>query len=103
MKTEDLIDALAAGLEPAKPARPSPALLGAAAAAAVAAVALLLGVRPDLAQALQGPIPWLKGITPPPWREPGSGWRHGSGDPASIRARPPSPCSPSWLWRCFGA
>lgn len=62
MKTEDLIDALAAGLEPAKPARPSPALLAAAAVAAVAAVALLLGVRPDLVDAMQAPTPWLKGL-----------------------------------------
>ena len=62
MKTDDLIDALAAGLEPAKPAMPSPVLLAAAAVAAVAAVGLFLGFRPDLGQALQGPIPWLKGI-----------------------------------------
>lgn len=62
MKTDDLIDALAAGLEPARPARPSPALLAAAAAAAVAAVALLLGVRPDLGDAIQAPTPWLKGL-----------------------------------------
>jgi hypothetical protein len=62
MKTEDLIDALAAGLEPARPARLNPALLTAAAVAAVAAVALLLGVRPDLADALQAPTPWLKGV-----------------------------------------
>lgn len=62
MKTDDLIDALAAGLEPARPARPSPLLLTAAAVAATAAVGLLLGFRPDLWQALQGPIPWLKGV-----------------------------------------
>lgn len=62
MKTDDLIDALAAGLEPARAARPSPVLLAAAALAAVAAVALLLGVRPDLVDALQAPTPWLKGV-----------------------------------------
>ena len=62
METDDLIDALAAGLEPAKPARPSLTLLIAAALAAVTTVALLLGVRPDLGQALQGPIPWMKGL-----------------------------------------
>lgn len=62
MKTDDLIDALAAGLEPARPARPSPVLLAAAAVAAVAAVGLLLGFRPDLGRALQGPAPWLKGV-----------------------------------------
>lgn len=60
MKTEDLIDTLAAGLEPAKPARPSVVLLAGAAVAAVAGVALLLGVRPDLGAALQTPAPWLK-------------------------------------------
>jgi len=62
MKTDDLIDALAAGLEPAKPARPSLALLAISALAAAAAVILLLGVRPDLGQALQAPTPWLKAI-----------------------------------------
>lgn len=62
MKTDDLIDALAAGLEPARPARPGPVWLGAAAVAAVTAVVLLLGVRPDLGEALRTPAPWLKGI-----------------------------------------
>ena len=62
MKTDDLIDALAAGLEPARPAQLSPLLLAAAALAAVAGVALMLGVRPDLSEALQGPTPWLKGL-----------------------------------------
>lgn len=62
MKTDDLINALAAGLEPVKPARPSLALLAAAAAAAVTAVGLILGFRPDLNEALQGPVPWLKGL-----------------------------------------
>lgn len=62
MKTDDLIDALAAGLEPAKPAGPSPVLLTGAAVAAVTAVALLLGIRPDLGDAMQAPTPWLKGV-----------------------------------------
>jgi len=62
MKTDDLIDALSAGIEPVRPARLDPALLAWAGAAAAAAVALLLGVRPDLTQALQAPIPWLKGV-----------------------------------------
>ncbi len=62
MKTDDLIDALAAGLEPARPARLSPLLLAAAALAAVAGVALMLGVRPDLSEALRAPTPWLKGL-----------------------------------------
>lgn len=62
MKTDDLIDALAAGLEPAKPVRPNPALLAVSGLAAVTAVILLLGVRPDLGQALQAPTPWLKAI-----------------------------------------
>ena len=54
MKTDDLIDALAVGLEPAKPARASLLLLAAAAVAAVVGVVVLLGVRPDLVQALGG-------------------------------------------------
>ena len=61
MKTDDLIDALAAGLEPERPARANPALLAMAAVAAVAAVAALLGIRPDLADAMHAPALWLKG------------------------------------------
>ncbi|QYC10489.1 NrsF family protein [Brevundimonas nasdae] len=61
MKTDDLIDALAVGLEPTRPARLSIALLAAAGVAAVAAVLLLLGLRPDLVDAMQAPTPWLKG------------------------------------------
>lgn len=61
MKTDDLIDALAVGLEPTRPARLSIALLAAAGVAALAAVSLLLGVRPDLGDAMQAPTPWLKG------------------------------------------
>lgn len=60
MKTDELIEALAAGIEPVRPARPSPALLLAGAGAAITAVVLLLGVRPDLVVAFQGPAPWLK-------------------------------------------
>lgn len=56
MKTDELIDALAVGLEPVKPARPS-LLLSAAAVAAVAGVIVLLGVRPDLLQAMGGGLP----------------------------------------------
>ena len=62
MKTDELIDALAVGLEPVKPARASPLLLAAAAVAAVVGVVVLLGVRPDLVQALGGSTPWLKGL-----------------------------------------
>lgn len=62
MKTDDLIDALAVGLEPAKPARASPLLLAMAAAAAVVGVVVLLGVRSDLIQALGGPTPWMKAL-----------------------------------------
>ena len=62
MKTDDLIDALAAGLEPVAPARMDPAWLCWAGGAATVAVALLLGVRPDLTEALQAPTPWLKAI-----------------------------------------
>ncbi|WP_298747156.1 DUF1109 domain-containing protein [uncultured Brevundimonas sp.] len=62
MKTDDLIDALAAGLQPARPARLNPWLLAAAAAASVAAVAILLGVRPTLTEALSSPTLFLKGL-----------------------------------------
>ena len=48
MKTDDLIDALAAGIEPTGMARLDSRLLGVAAAIAVLAVALLLDIRPDL-------------------------------------------------------
>lgn len=62
MKTDDLIDALAAGIEPVRPARLSPILLAGAMLAAVLAVVLLLGVRPDLHQAMQGPTLWMKAL-----------------------------------------
>lgn len=62
MKTDELIDALAVGLEPVKPARPSLLLLSAAAVAAVAGVIVLLGVRPDLLQAMGGGAPWMKAL-----------------------------------------
>lgn len=62
MKTDDLIDALAAGLQPARRARLNPWLLAAAAVASVAAVALLLGVRPTLVEALSSPTLGLKGL-----------------------------------------
>lgn len=62
MKTDELIDALAVGLEPVKPARASLLLLAVAAAAAVVGVVMLLGVRPDLVKAIAGPSPWLKAL-----------------------------------------
>lgn len=62
MKTDDLIDALAAGLQPARPARLNPVLLACAAAASVAAVAILLGIRPALAEVLSSPTTWMKGL-----------------------------------------
>ncbi|WP_404417775.1 NrsF family protein [Brevundimonas vesicularis] len=61
MKTDDLIDALAAGIEPTGMARLDSRLLGVAAAIAVLAVALLLDIRPDLLTALGSPTPWVKG------------------------------------------
>ena len=60
MKTDDLIDALAAGLEPARPARLSAPLLTGAAVVAVLGVVLWLGVRPHLLDAFQGPALWWK-------------------------------------------
>jgi hypothetical protein len=62
MKTEDLIDALSAGIEPVKPARLNPVMLAGAGAAAVLAVVLLLGVRPDLHEAMGGPTLWMKAL-----------------------------------------
>lgn len=60
MKTDDLIDALAVGLEPARASRFSLPLLMGAAAIAVLGVVLALGVRPHLLDAFQGPALWWK-------------------------------------------
>lgn len=62
MKTDDLIDALAAGLQPARPARLNPWLLAAAAAASVTAVAVLLGAHHSLTEVLSSPTSVLKGV-----------------------------------------
>lgn len=61
MKTDDLIDALAAGLEPARPAGLNPLLLLCAAALSVAAVHLVLGVRLAPADIFASPVIWMKG------------------------------------------
>jgi hypothetical protein len=60
MKTDDLIEALAAGIEPVGPARLSPWMIGGAFAMAVTAVVILLGVLPSLSDVMQGPAFWLK-------------------------------------------
>lgn len=60
MKTDDLIEALAAGVEPVKPARLSPLLIGGAFVVALLIVVVLLGVLPNLAEALRGPVFWAK-------------------------------------------
>jgi hypothetical protein len=60
MKTDDLIEALAAGVEPVKPARLSPLMVGGAFAVAVLIVVVLLGVLPDLAELVRGPVFWAK-------------------------------------------
>lgn len=60
MKTDDLIEALAAGVEPVKPARLSPLLVGGAFAVALLIVVFLLGVLPDLDEAVRGPVFWAK-------------------------------------------
>jgi len=62
MKTDDLIDALAAGLQPARPARLNPVLLALAAAVSAAAVMILLGVRPALVETLVSLATWMKGL-----------------------------------------
>lgn len=60
MKTEDLIDTLAAGIEPVRPARLNPLLLAGGAIVAIAVVMILLGSRSDLAEAARGAAFWLK-------------------------------------------
>jgi hypothetical protein len=60
MKTDDLIDALAAGIEPVKPARLSMWMVAGAFAVAVATVALTLGLLPDLTREMQRPPFWAK-------------------------------------------
>ena len=63
MKTEDLIAALAAGVEPVDPRAPRRRLLLAALAGATLALPLmivLLGFNPLLAQAAQTPMFWIK-------------------------------------------
>ncbi|MBU2166778.1 MAG: DUF1109 domain-containing protein [Alphaproteobacteria bacterium] len=62
MKTDDLIGALAAGLEPVRPARIHPLWIVAGFAASVVGVLLMLGLRPDLASAMAGPTFWLKAL-----------------------------------------
>lgn len=60
MKTDDLIEALAAGIEPVGPARLSPLMIAGALSVAVTAVVVLLGVLPDLAEVVRGPVFWVK-------------------------------------------
>lgn len=62
MKTDDLIQALAAGLEPVRPARLNRLFLMAAVVTAAIGVVMLLGVRPDLGQAAMGATFWLKAL-----------------------------------------
>jgi hypothetical protein len=61
MKTDDLIEALAAGIEPVRPAGLSPWMVGGALAVAVAAVVVILGVLPGLGEVIRGPAFWAKG------------------------------------------
>lgn len=60
MKTDDLIEALAAGIEPVRPARLSPWMVGGALAVALTSVVVILGVLPDLAEMVRGPAFWAK-------------------------------------------
>ncbi|MFW2342678.1 NrsF family protein [Brevundimonas sp.] len=62
MRTDDLIDALAAGLEPVRPARIHPLWIVGALAASVVGVLLMLGLRPDLTVAMTGWAFWLKAL-----------------------------------------
>ena len=63
MKTDDLVAMLAASAEPVVPratARRYGAALGWGAFGSLLTMALLLGVRPDLGQAAQLPMFWIK-------------------------------------------
>lgn len=60
MKTDDLIEALALGVEPVRPARPALPWLALAALTAVLVVVVLLGVRSDIGEATRGTTFWLK-------------------------------------------
>lgn len=63
MKTDDLIAMLATGVEPVDPHQAAKRLATALVAGVVGAFALMLmgyGIRPDLAQAAQGPMLWVK-------------------------------------------
>lgn len=60
MKTDDLIEALAAGIEPVRPARLSPWMVAGALAVAVTTVVVMLGVLPDLADVVRGATFWAK-------------------------------------------
>lgn len=60
MKTEDLIDTLAAGTEPVRASRLNPLLLAGGVIAAITAVLILLGSRSDLADAARSAAFWLK-------------------------------------------
>ena len=61
MKTDDLIEALALGVEPVKPARLDWLALAAAVAASVLTVAVALKLRADLDTAMLSPMLWVKG------------------------------------------
>lgn len=61
MKTDDLIDALAVGLEPTRPASLDLRMLGLAALAATLALMVMLGLRPEPGDILTTPSIWLKG------------------------------------------
>lgn len=60
MKTDDLIEALAAGIVPVRPAHLSPVMVGGAFTIAVIIVVVLLGVLPGLAEVVRGPAFWAK-------------------------------------------
>lgn len=60
MKTDDLIEALAAGIEPVRPARLSPWMIAGALTVAVLGVLAFLGLRGDLSEAMLGMMFWIK-------------------------------------------
>lgn len=88
MKTDDLIEALALGLEPARPARPGlPWLLLAVGASAVLVLALM-GPRGDLAEAVRGPAFWLKAAYTVALAGAALWWMDRLGRPAAPAHRP---------------
>jgi hypothetical protein len=88
MKTDDLIEALALGLEPARPARPAPLWLALAFLVAAAAVLATLGPRGDLGEAMTGANFWLKATYTAALSAAALWWLDRLGRPGASARRP---------------